>query len=291
MHVSRRVDRRTSTILNDPELGDLHGDDADVGGLPEAPVAEEAGEAEPEVIRGASARRERPRRRSGRRLGWRKLPCAKLSLCLGNPGPEYSATRHNVGWWLADRLAERCGLGRFQQQGNGGGGDGAASTGVAVQVVKPLTYMNRSGAALDGALDARGPSSLAATCSWWWTRWRSSPGARGFAPGGSAGGHNGLKSVEAALGTQEYRAAAHRRRRERRPARDLADWVLSSPPPADRAGDHRACSPRWSMRRRLDDGRHRGGDEPLQPLNACDSDGRALDAPPIVTHPKRERTT
>ena len=155
----------------------------------------------------------------------------KVIVGLGNPGREYALTRHNVGWWLADALAEAWGLGRFRQE------KGAATvTGRVephyVRVVKPLTYMNRSGSALlpiarmkavdvtrdllvlvdDVALD---------------------PGRVRFRPSGSAGGHNGLKSVEQALGTRDYprlRIGVG----QKPPGADLADWVLSPMPKSHR---------------------------------------------------------
>ena len=71
----------------------------------------------------------------------------KVIACLGNPGSEYSTTRHNVGWWLADRLAESWNLGRFKRNGPVSVAEGRIE-GARARVVKPLSYMNRSGPAL-----------------------------------------------------------------------------------------------------------------------------------------------
>ena len=71
----------------------------------------------------------------------------KVIVGLGNPGPEYDATRHNVGWWVLDRLAYDWELPEFERQGQvlltqGRVGD------EPVLLMKPLTYVNRSGHAL-----------------------------------------------------------------------------------------------------------------------------------------------
>lgn len=155
----------------------------------------------------------------------------KVVACLGNPGAEYSTTRHNVGWWLADRLAERWELGRFLRNGNvavATGGVGEAE----LHVVKPLTYMNRSGAALEPlgrAADFDVGRDLLVVVD----DVALEPGRARFRPGGSAGGHNGLRSVEAVLGTREYprlRIGVG----AKPPGVDLADWVLAPPTLEDR---------------------------------------------------------
>lgn len=155
----------------------------------------------------------------------------KTIFCLGNPGPEYSATRHNVGWWLAERLADRFELGRFRQEGRAGIARGEME-GVAVQVVKPLTYMNRSGDLLRGAAE-RADFDLVADLLVVVDEVALPPGRARFRPGGSAGGHNGLRSVEAALGTTEY---SRLRIGVGAPPADISmiDWVLSPPPLEDR---------------------------------------------------------
>jgi len=66
---------------------------------------------------------------------------------LGNPGPEYAATRHNVGYWLADALVARWGLPPFRRGERARVSEGVVHD-VPVRVLKPTTYMNRSGAAL-----------------------------------------------------------------------------------------------------------------------------------------------
>ena len=71
----------------------------------------------------------------------------KVVLGLGNPGARYDATKHNVGWWIVDRLAYDWQIGPFRRDGVALAADGTVA-GHAVQLLKPLTYMNRSGAAL-----------------------------------------------------------------------------------------------------------------------------------------------
>lgn len=152
-------------------------------------------------------------------------------VCLGNPGPEYSATRHNVAWWLADRLADRFDLGRFRREGQASVARGRVE-GIPLQVVKPLTYMNLSGRVLRGLSAKVGPefvrNLLVAV-----DEVALEPGRVRFRAGGSAGGHNGLKSVEAALGTQEY-ARVRIGVGAPPPGADRAAWVLSPPSRADR---------------------------------------------------------
>jgi PTH1 family peptidyl-tRNA hydrolase len=121
---------------------------------------------------------------------------------LGNPGPEYAATRHNAGFRLADSVARRWALPAFRR-------DGAARVtagryeGHDVRIIKPLTYMNRSGAALaplraaPGFDPAQDQLVLVADVALPVGRFR----LRGA---GSAGGHNGLRSIEGALRRQDY---------------------------------------------------------------------------------------
>lgn len=155
----------------------------------------------------------------------------KTILCLGNPGAEYSATRHNVAWWLADRFTERYHLGRFRQEGAAGVARGTIEE-IPVQVVKPYTFMNRSGMILSG-LAGRDDVDLVADLLVVVDEVALEPGRSRFRPRGSAGGHNGLKSVEEALGTTEY---ARLRIGVGAPpsGEDLVDWVLSPPSHEDR---------------------------------------------------------
>ena len=155
----------------------------------------------------------------------------KVIACLGNPGAEYSTTRHNVGWWLADRLAESWDLGRFKRNGAVAVADGRIE-GERAQVVKPLSYMNRSGPALAAHL-RNAPLELATDLLVVVDEVALEPGRARLRASGSAGGHNGLKSVEATLRTRDYPRL--RIGVGAKPAgADLADWVLSSPSRDDR---------------------------------------------------------
>jgi len=154
----------------------------------------------------------------------------KVILGLGNPGPEYDDTRHNVGWWLTDRLAHDWGLGSFRREGPALVSAGYRGGGELV-LLKPLTYMNRSGAALAPFL-AREDFDPAQDLLVLVDDATREVGQLRFRPEGSAGGHNGLKSVEFALGSPRY--ARLRIGVGRAPAgTDLAEWVLSSMPPED----------------------------------------------------------
>jgi PTH1 family peptidyl-tRNA hydrolase len=156
---------------------------------------------------------------------------AKVIVGLGNPGREYDNTRHNAGWWLLDVLAQRWGVPKFRAEKN----QAIATTRVEpfqVRLVKPLTYMNRSGSVLVplkrmGALDLTKDLLVLVDDV------ALEPGRVRFRPSGSAGGHNGLKSIEQALGTKDYprlRIGVG----TKPPGADLADWVLSPMPRSDR---------------------------------------------------------
>ena len=126
----------------------------------------------------------------------------KVIVGLGNPGREYAGTRHNVGWWVVDHLAD---VWRFD--GWKKDGDAHVTTGTLhgkrVRLVKPQTFMNLSGDALRRF--ARRPFWSAANDLMVISDEVQLPlGRYRFRAKGSAGGHNGLKSVEAQLGTQEY---------------------------------------------------------------------------------------
>jgi PTH1 family peptidyl-tRNA hydrolase len=150
---------------------------------------------------------------------------------LGNPGPEYSATRHNVAWWLADRLAEAFDLGRFKRQGSAGIARGVLN-GVALQVVKPFTFMNRSGRIVEG-LSEQPNFDLVSDLLVVVDEVALEPGRSRFRPGGSAGGHNGLKSIEAALGTNAY-SRLRIGVGAPPPTISRVEWVLSVPSREDR---------------------------------------------------------
>ena len=154
----------------------------------------------------------------------------KVVAGLGNPGAEYDDTRHNVGWWMVDRLAYDWDFGPFERAPHGLVVDGTVG-GEAVRLVKPTTYMNRSGMAL-APLGERDDVRLTRDLLVVVDDAALEVGRVRFRPGGGPGGHNGLKSVEAALGTAEY-ARLRIGVGVAPEGRDLAEWVLSPMPPED----------------------------------------------------------
>ena len=127
----------------------------------------------------------------------------RLIVGLGNPGPEYEQTRHNAGFWLLDHLAgsvARCTLARESRYNAL-----VAKTRIAGQEVwllEPQTFMNRSGQSV-GAL-ARFYKITADEILVVHDELDLAPGIAKIKKGGSSGGHNGLKDITAALGTQDY---------------------------------------------------------------------------------------
>ena len=152
----------------------------------------------------------------------------KVILGLGNPGKEYERTRHNVGWWVIDHLADVWRFDGWKKDGEARVITGTCG-GTRVRLVKPLTYMNLSGAVLRPYL--RRPFWSASKDLMVVVDEVALPlGRYRFRAKGSAGGHNGLKSVEGALATQEYSRLriGIRPSDERRAVGDLSDFVLDN---------------------------------------------------------------
>ena len=150
----------------------------------------------------------------------------KVILGLGNPGREYEATRHNVGWWVLDHLADVWRLDGWRRDGETLTLSGAVA-GQPVRMVKPLTYMNLSGQVLRPYL--RRPAWSASADLMVVVDEVAIPvGTYRLRARGSAGGHNGLKDVERALGSQEYpRLRIGIKPEDPRRVGNLSDFVLS----------------------------------------------------------------
>ncbi|MDE2876688.1 MAG: aminoacyl-tRNA hydrolase [Gemmatimonadota bacterium] len=158
------------------------------------------------------------------------VPHTRVVVGLGNPGPRYDGTRHNVGWWVLDRFAYDRGFEPFERSGKRLESSGEVD-GRTIVLVKPRTYMNRSGLALttlwkmDGFEVARDLLVVTDDAN-------LDVGRVRFRPGGGTGGHKGLRSVTAVLGTPDY--ARLRVGVGIAPAgADLSDWVLAEMPGED----------------------------------------------------------
>jgi PTH1 family peptidyl-tRNA hydrolase len=158
----------------------------------------------------------------------------KVIMGLGNPGREYEATRHNAGWWLLDHLARTWSVEAWRKDRDSLVADGYLGP-LRVRLVKPQTYMNRSGDVLRDYLGRRGfdarqdllvlVDDIAVPV-----------GEFRFRASGSPGGHNGLKSIEAQLGHPEYARLrlGIRPIDERRAIGSMADFVLRVMPRDER---------------------------------------------------------
>jgi peptidyl-tRNA hydrolase, PTH1 family len=148
----------------------------------------------------------------------------KLIVGLGNPGYEYHLTPHNLGFMAVDRLADECGVDVSRREGQAL----VARTkveGVEVLLAKPQTFMNLSGLAVERlvarlAIQVRDLIVLVDEADLPF-------GTLRIRQRGSAGGHNGLKSIIGALQSDEFVRVRMGVQPVDRPVEDLATYVLS----------------------------------------------------------------
>ena len=146
-----------------------------------------------------------------------------LLVCLGNPGDQYENIRHNVGFQVADAVAERHNVPiqrlKFRALTN------TITVGEKkVLLMKPVTYMNLSGEAVhEAASFYKVPPERILVVS---DEVALAPGKIRVRRSGSAGGHNGLKNIIAHLGTDQFPRIRVGVGQKPHPDYDMADWVL-----------------------------------------------------------------
>jgi PTH1 family peptidyl-tRNA hydrolase len=130
------------------------------------------------------------------------MPGPALVVGLGNPGPDYDATRHNIGFRVVELLATRAGGGRFARHKTHADVFEGRLAGRRVVLAKPRTYMNLSGGPVAGLLRYYAVPAeelvvvhddLDLGC-----------GVVRLKRGGGEGGHNGLRSITKSVGTRDY---------------------------------------------------------------------------------------
>lgn len=161
-----------------------------------------------------------PRTRNGAGVG--------LIVGLGNPGARYRNTPHNLGFRVVDRLAAEAGVKLTRREAHACTAR-ARLEGIEVVLAQPQTYMNASGVAVGALLDrsALTPAALIVIADDVALPW----GSLRIREQGSAGGHNGLESVIAALDTQAF-VRVRVGIQPAQPVDDLAEYVLA-PIPTD----------------------------------------------------------
>jgi PTH1 family peptidyl-tRNA hydrolase len=154
----------------------------------------------------------------------------KLVVGLGNPGPRYAATRHNVGFRIAERFAQRRGIALAERRFDGRFGRGwlrrPEAEPIEVGVLEPETWMNRSGSAVAEALAELPVADPATDLLVAFDDVDLPFGRLRLRPGGGSGGHLGLRDVIEALGRSDL---PRLRFGVGRPeiALDTREWVLA----------------------------------------------------------------
>ena len=157
-------------------------------------------------------------------------PVSYIVAGLGNPGDEYKLTRHNIGFLAIDYIAEKCGVHIDRVKFHALVAE-ARIGGARVLLMKPTTYMNSSGIAIGEAaafykLPPENVIVLHDEISF-------APGLFRIRRKGSAGGHNGLKSIIAQLGSDAFPRVKIGVGQKPSPDYDLVNWVLGKFPKAD----------------------------------------------------------
>ena len=187
----------------------------------------------------------------------------KIVVGLGNPGDQYAKTRHNIGWMVLDRLADRAGW-----AGKGRTRDASAVAmgrfhGMDLTLVKPLTWMNDSGLAVRKVL-ARQHAPLVDLLVV--TDDFALPfGKLRFREGGGPGGHNGLRSIIDELGTEKF---SRLRVGIGAPERGFKDHVLNAFEPDERQRLDELLDAGGRRGRGVGPPRDVEGGEPLQHVRA-----------------------
>jgi peptidyl-tRNA hydrolase, PTH1 family len=153
----------------------------------------------------------------------------QLVVGLGNPGSEHATTRHNAGFWFVDELARRHdGWLKPEHRYNGDAGR-ISIAGVELWLLKPMSYMNRSGLSIRSICDyLRLPIAQVLVVH---DELDLPPGIARLKQGGGAGGHNGLKDVISHMGEEFWRlriGIGHPGNRD-----DVIDYVLERPSAVD----------------------------------------------------------
>ena len=170
-----------------------------------------------------------------------------LIVGLGNPGREYEKTRHNAGWRAIDRIAEKLGC-KIDKAKFQGLYTQVSYKGDKLFLLKPMTYMNLSGrSVLQLSAFFKVPPARIIVL---FDDISLEPGRLRLRKDGSAGGHNGIKSIIQELGSQDFPRVKIGVGAKPHPDYDLADWVLSTftaqeetalSPAIDRAADAALC--------------------------------------------------
>lgn len=162
----------------------------------------------------------------------RTTPPTAIVVGLGNPGAEYRDTRHNAGFFAVDHIAKEAGAAIDRARFHALVGE-ATVGGARVLLMKPETFMNSSGIAIAEAatfykIPAERVIVLCDDISF-------APGVIRIRRRGSAGGHNGLKSIIASLGSQDFPRVKIGVGEKPSPEYPLVDWVLGRFGKAERA--------------------------------------------------------